>query len=189
MELNSKLYEKLRAVLVEAKKILCSPDSGGLTPRGAALKYNIEWVQEQLYCLSTEDAKPKDGSVHERTYLYCHNCSFQGYSISQDTGKVTYCCPNCRAVLHTMPIEQCTVCNSNNKHKGPKQRVFVGMMRPTFEEALTKVAGFTCNCGAGLVFSYSYSLDNERNDRALDRAKVREHWQLGHFDWPVYKEV
>ena len=61
--------------------------------------------------------------------------------------------------------------SSTSPNKKKKVKVFVGMMRPPQPPMVAGV--LACPCGANLWF-------------------VQEnfsHWQLGHFDYPVYKKL
>lgn len=52
-----------------------------------------------------------------------------------------------------------------------EEKIMIGTNRPLFEEFMKNVNGFIlCSCGSTLQ----------------TRQSSFEHWQLGHFDYPVY---
>lgn len=52
-------------------------------------------------------------------------------------------------------------------------KIFVGMMRSPWEQYANPGGYILCTCGSMLTHQQA----------------GREHWQLGHFDTPVYKEA
>jgi hypothetical protein len=73
-----------------------------------------------------------------------------------------------------------------------KAKILVGMNRPEWDEILKRIERvfeslpglfMRCYCGENLFVTA-----NERTG-VLIFTQIREHWQLGHFDTPVYKEV
>jgi len=72
-----------------------------------------------------------------------------------------------------------------------KHRILLGMDREPWEEfqkrhaedlALKRIDYLVCPCGAGLSM-------REGTMEVLALIVVREHWQAGHFDVPVYGYV
>lgn len=51
--------------------------------------------------------------------------------------------------------------------------MFVGMMRPPWEKIAGRIGYVECNCGRMLT----------------TQQMVRAHWQDGHFDHAVYRDV
>ena len=55
--------------------------------------------------------------------------------------------------------------------KEKTEKIFIGMHRPTWEQISSGGGYIQCSCGVVLQTV----------------GATREHWQLGHFDTPVYK--
>lgn len=69
---------------------------------------------------------------------------------------------------------------------GSMKPIFKGMYRPTWEEMAATVdtaesAYFRCSCGR--------VLSGHGDGTVTPTERVREHWQAGHFDEPVYAEM
>lgn len=54
-----------------------------------------------------------------------------------------------------------------------KQKIYIGMFRPPWEKITTGGGFIQCNCGSIIQTIQG----------------TREHWQQGHFDTPVYKDI
>jgi len=61
----------------------------------------------------------------------------------------------------------------DSKEKTEQKKIYVGMFRPPWENVSTGGGYIMCTCGSILQTVQS----------------TREHWQMGHFDTPVYKNV
>lgn len=126
---------------------------------------------------------------------FCHNLDCNVYGNVQYTSAGN--CISCGSALYHFGVAGCPMCNTEKlvreSANKPKQKIFVGMMRPPWEEALSAITKdkMGCpGCSERLMCPYSiYGAEGKQVGYDKLTAKIREHWQLGHFDTPVYKEV